>query len=183
MSETPLVKDVAELRLAFDQSFANPPAQAGAATVNLLSIRVAGEPYAIRVDEISQLIAGGRITPVPSPTPSLLGIAGIKGRFIAAYSLAMLLGYPRGGENLKWLAVCGKKQAFGLAFAEFEHLFQVASSAFSIQADEPQAMKLASVVVGIGTESRPVINIPMLVHQIISGTERELMTTSSKGAS
>ena len=183
MSETPLIKDVTELRLAFDQSFAKPPALASATSVNLLSIRVAGEPYAIRVDEISRLVAGGRITPVPSPTPNLLGIAGIKGRFIAAYSLAMMLGYPRGGENPKWLAVCGKEKAFGLAFAEFEHLFQVPMTAFSIQPNELQAMKFASVIINTGTESRPVINIPMLVHQIISGTNGGLMTIPSKGAS
>ena len=179
MSGAPLIKNVAELRLAFDQSFANPPAQAGIATVNLLSIRVAGEPYAMRVDEISRLVNGSRVTPVPSPSQTLLGIAGIKGRFIAVYSLAMLLGYPRGGEDPRWLAVCGKEQSVGLAFSEFEHLFQVPVTAFSIQPADARAVKGAGVIVGTAIESRPVINIPLLLNQIISGSVK----TSAQGAS
>ena len=84
---------VAEIRNAFDHSYAIPPAsQVGEQIENLLAVRVAGDPYALRVGEISSLTNSRKTVALPSPVSELLGVAGIRGGFVPVYSLAALLG-------------------------------------------------------------------------------------------
>ena len=73
------------LRSEFDQSFARvrqPPQVAG---TDYLLIRVAGEPYALRLGEVSALEADRAITPVPSEAPALLH------RWLVAYVVVVVI--------------------------------------------------------------------------------------------
>ena len=113
----------AELRNAFDQARAIPLSmQAVEPVEGLLSIRVSGIPYAIRVSEITGLANDRKVVAFPSSIPELLGVAGIRGGLVSVYSLAALLGYSysREADQARWLILCGVEEPVGLAFSAFE---------------------------------------------------------------
>jgi chemotaxis signal transduction protein len=110
-----------ELRNAFDRVRAIPwSAQAVEQIEGLLSIRVSGDPYAIRVSDISGLANDRKVVAFPSSIPELLGVAGIRGGLVSVYSLAALLGYRREADQARWLVLCGAEESVGLAFGDFE---------------------------------------------------------------
>ena len=106
------------LRSEFDQSFAVARKAPLAEGADYLLIRVAGEPYALRLAEVAALEADRSITPVPSANPALLGIAGLRGALVAVFDLARLLGHAA-VEHPRWL-VSIKGSHVAVAFAEFE---------------------------------------------------------------
>ena len=115
---------VAEIRSDFDASLL-PSSQVVDQIENLLAIRVAGDPYAIRVMEIAGLANNRKIVPLPSPIPELLGVASMRGGFLPVYNLEGLLGYRLGADPPRWLALCGSEEPVGLAFREFEGYVRV----------------------------------------------------------
>jgi chemotaxis signal transduction protein len=139
-----------ELRREFDASFAAPPASRAGETIDLLSIRVGNELLAMRVSELAGLDAHRKIVPLPARDGALLGIAGIGGRLVPVYSLALLLGQESPEEPL-WLAIVGEEAPVGLAFGAFEGHLRVSHEALHVPAAELRrhvggALKLASGV-------------------------------------
>ena len=90
------------LRRAFDETFTNQPDERPA-TEDFLAIRVAEEPFALRLTGIERLAEGAKIVSVPSSRPCVLGVASVRGTVVAVHSLAVLLGYAPGPAT--WLAV------------------------------------------------------------------------------
>ncbi len=91
----------AELRRAFDETFAAPPQTHDAALEQMLAITIQGERYAIRVSGISGLaVPKGKVLPVPSSVPELLGLTGIRGTVVPVFSLAWLLGFGQSAAAL-----------------------------------------------------------------------------------
>ena len=116
-----IASNAAELRNAFDRARAIPFSAGAVEQVEgLLSIRVSGNPYAIRVSEISGLANDRKVVAFPSSIPELLGVAGIRGGLVSVYSLAALLGYSREADQARWLVLCGVEEPVGLAFSAFE---------------------------------------------------------------
>ncbi len=67
----------AELRSAFDASFASAPAREAEPTVDLLGVIASGEAFALHLADVSAVVKPKKIVPVPSRRASLLGLAGI----------------------------------------------------------------------------------------------------------
>ncbi len=86
------------LRIAFDRSFAEPAVGIAPRREHLLTIRVGGQPYAVRLSEVAGVFTGWSVVPVPGPRPELLGVAGHRGDLIPVYSLAALLRPPEPTE-------------------------------------------------------------------------------------
>jgi chemotaxis signal transduction protein len=164
MNETPnetlAVPDkAAELRQAFDRSFAVPPPNASEEIEDLLTIRVAGDPYAIRLRDIAGMVAVRKVVPVPAATPHLLGLLGIRGNIVPVFGLASILGYPQGPEPPRWMILCGGEQPIGLAFSDFEGHLRISRSCLHDQ--------VANTVAGV----RTVIDIPPVVAAIRKRSE------------
>ena len=132
----PLAKDnvenntASQLRLAFDSSFALPPSVASPPGEDLLTIRVAGDPYAIRLIDIAEILTERRIVAVPSVTPDLLGLTGIHGGIIPVFSLSSILGYAPVPGSPRWMILCSSEESFALAFSDFEGYLRLPTSAF-----------------------------------------------------
>jgi purine-binding chemotaxis protein CheW len=109
----------AALRESFDASFARPASLASAPGEHLLAVRVAGEPWLVRLAEIAGLYADLHVAWLPSTVPALRGIASLRGAIVPVYDLASLLGRP-GGETLRWLVLSAGPRRVGLAFERFE---------------------------------------------------------------
>ena len=125
------------LRRSFDDAFARPPDERVVDTEELLVIRIAGDLYAVRAREMSGLMPGGRIVPVPGPLPELLGITAIKGGLVPAFSLGALLGYPQARELPSWLLLCGRDHdRVALGVDRFDRYTRLPHADISV-ADDP----------------------------------------------
>jgi purine-binding chemotaxis protein CheW len=81
------------MRDAFDRTFALPPRDVATATVDLLAVRIGGRPYALRMADLAGLHPALTLTPVPTTTFALRGLAQIGPRIVPAYDLRLLLGH------------------------------------------------------------------------------------------
>ena len=153
------------LREAFDRSFAVAVQPASEAFEDLLAIRVAGEPYAIRSAQIAGLSADRKVVGLPSPVPELLGIVGFRGSLSPVYDLAALLGYPPGGAG-RWILLAGKIEPVGLAFGELVGHVRT-SGREVVGQDEAQAPRRhAQGLIRVGDAFHPVINLASVVEAI-----------------
>jgi purine-binding chemotaxis protein CheW len=132
---TAATRSAAELAREFDRRFADPARAADEEVEELLAIRVGGDAYAVRLRDVSGLVADRKIVPLPTPEPALLGIVGLRNGLAPVYSLAALLGYGPAAEAPRWLLLVGPGPQFGLAFPEFDGHRRVARGDVSSSQD------------------------------------------------
>jgi chemotaxis signal transduction protein len=170
---------VAEMRRLFDGSFAAAPPARPAEPQAMLAIRVEGEYFALRVQEISGLaVSSEKLVSVPSRVPELMGLTGIRGVVVPVFSLARLIGFHSEHASTRWLVFCGDSQApIALAFERMERLFEVSTSEIFAREQHP-GRGYVNETVSEGATLRGVIDILALVENIKSrtpanaGTER-----------
>jgi chemotaxis signal transduction protein len=154
----------AELRGAFDRVFAEARPPAPPPSEDLLAIRVASEPYALRLAEIAGLFADRKITPVPGRASALLGIAGFRGAIVPVYDLQVLLGCPP-LETARWLAVAaGTPVAFAFAVQE-GHLRLPRSAIVPYPTGEDQRRHVREFAHTTDL-ARPIVQLPSVLDAI-----------------
>lgn len=166
---------VLALRREFDGSFAQAPRLEREPLEGLLAIRLGGDPYAVRVSEISGIHADRRIMPLPTPVPELLGVAGLRGQIAPVYDLAALLGYAR-ASSPRWLMLlrgAPQRPCVALAFDTFEWHFSVSmrhivSEPGTRTAHPGTAQVHLADAVCTDEVVRPIISLPSLL-QVIQG--------------
>lgn len=80
-------------RDSFDQSFAEPRITDGWGDAwNVLGIRIAGEPFALSLDELAGLLPAQTPAPYPADVAALLGLIGHRGQALPLYDLRALMG-------------------------------------------------------------------------------------------
>ena len=159
----------AQLRQAFDRTFALPPALVSPEVEDLLTIRVAGDPYAIRLLDIAEIFTGRIVVSVPAVTPDLLGLAGIHGGIVPVFSLSSILGYVPDPGSPRWMILCGSEEPIALAFSDFEGYLRLPMSA--LHADENfrekrEDVKYVSQVANTPDGVRAVISIALIMATI-----------------
>ncbi len=155
---------VRDLRAEFDRAFAQAPRVGAAASVGMLAIRVAGEAYALQLDQIAGLYADRRIMALPTPLPSLLGVTSFRGQIAPVYDLASLIGHVAGATP-RWLVLVRCAQPLALAFDLFDSHFTVAPGQIMRAAAAPGRAHQCDTVQG-GDVLRPVIDLPSLHDDI-----------------
>jgi purine-binding chemotaxis protein CheW len=159
----------AQLRQAFDRTFASPPSLASPEVEDLLTIRVAGDPYAIRLLDIAEIVTERKVVSVPSVTPDLLGLAGIRGGIVPVFGLSSILGYGPDPGSPRWMILCGFEEPIALAFSEFEGYLRLPTSA--LHEDENfcatrEHVKYVNQVASTPAGARAVINIALIMATI-----------------
>jgi chemotaxis signal transduction protein len=156
-----------ELRRSFDHAFAQPVVIATATLVDLLAVRVGGDPYALRLSDIAGLQVNLHVVPLPGPAPHLLGIAAIRDVMAPIYDLAGLLGYPP-PPSCRWIAMVRTSTPVGLAIERFEAHLRVADTFVSIKASENGIAlnRLARDAVQAGGVLRPILQVTDLVRSL-----------------
>jgi purine-binding chemotaxis protein CheW len=119
----------AELRRDFDRSFQLPVLLADGTDEAFLAIRVLGDPYAMRVTEVSGVFVDRPVTPLPGPLPELLGIAGFRGALTPVYCLGRLLGYETPAPARRWLVTIAGTRALAFAFQGLDEHVRLPSGA------------------------------------------------------
>ncbi|WP_437840465.1 chemotaxis protein CheW [Sorangium sp. So ce1153] len=124
MKRALLAQRLAELQRAFDASFAVPAEARPEEPARGLAIRAGDRRLVARVDELAAVEPCRRIVPLAGGPPGLLGLAGLRGRLVAVYDLAALVGgRPRAGvagPAPRWLLVCAEHPEIALAIDELE---------------------------------------------------------------
>ena len=170
-------RSAARLRREFDASFAEPLGEHLVQLVDLLAIRLAGKPYALRLSELSGLSTRRPVTPVPTAVSGLLGIASIRGMLVPVYDLRLIIGHPA-TETALWLALIGSEAPIGLAFDAFEGHVRVPREAITRTATG-STTSLANEVLHTSDPVRLLVHLPSALaviraraHQGVSPKEQ-----------
>jgi chemotaxis signal transduction protein len=165
VDERRLDKTTAALRAAFDRSFAEVPMAERARAEDFLAIRVAGDPYAIRLSDISALHRDRKIVTIPSRAPDLLGIAGFRGMMAPVYDLGSLLGYCA-ASTPRWLVLSRGRSPVGWAFDLFEAQMRLEPGNISSPGGEEHTRRHVRGAVHADHVVRPLIDIASLLEAI-----------------
>ncbi|HTQ04825.1 MAG TPA: chemotaxis protein CheW [Polyangiaceae bacterium] len=157
------------LRSEFDGVFALPVRERSEKLIDLLMIRVAGQSYALRVDEMSGVGAGRRVTKVPSPEPAFAGLVGIRGAIFAVYDLGVLLGLPHQASEQHWVALAAGDAQIALSFEELEGHLRLPPSELGANVNAG----FCEHAVRTGNELRPVVSLPRIVSVVLERAARE----------
>lgn len=157
-----LTDRAAELRHSFDLAFTQAAISRDTALQSYLAIRVGGDPFAIRLSDLSHLVADKACTPVPVSAPGLLGITALRSSIVVVYDLRVLLGYVANGTP-RWILLTAADPTLGLAFDEFEGQRRVSQDAISY---DTGSNSNHNNVMHDGDVMRPVIHIDGLIEQL-----------------
>lgn len=160
-----VIERSSELRQEFDRSFAGAPDARTIELDDLLDIRVALDPYAIHLDQVTGVFADKPVTPLPGSFPELLGIAGFRGAMVPVYDLRTLLGYPRGGSQ-RWLILTAGETRIALAFDQFEGHSRVARTAIAEDLGGETQRHHVREVVRTADFIRPIVHLPSILEAI-----------------
>jgi purine-binding chemotaxis protein CheW len=151
----------AGLREAFDRSFAAAPQLHDDDREDLLGIAVAGEPYALRLSAVAELVSGRAVTRLVGGAPGLLGIAGLRGALVPVFDLAGLLGRDDRVPP-RWLALTSGEPRVALAFAQLDGHLRVARDAIAADADGGGRRHVQGVV-RAGDALRPIVHVASIL--------------------
>ena len=168
MSEVSKIgKSAADLRNDFDQSYSVPPSSSVAGEIeNMLVIHIAQSLYAIRLAEIVGLESKRKIVAVPGPIPEMLGIAGVRGKFVSVYNLAALVGCSSDVTQPQWMVLCGGEDQVGLGFAEFGGYLRVPTAQVYEGSRKKEAGDHVKAMARRGDMTYAVLSVPSLVENI-----------------
>ena len=130
------------LRREFDRSFAAPAGVGAEDTLDLLALRVGGDPYAVRLADVTGLLVDRRLVPVPTNVPEFVGLIGLRGGVVPVWSLGALLGYGADRETPRWMMLIGERgsgQVLALAFERFDGHLRVPRARLSERAPTDRA--------------------------------------------
>lgn len=156
----------AELRLAFDRSFAEAPLPRAASLEDVLEITIGGARYALRTTELSGLLADVAITPVPTTVPELLGLCVVRGSVLPVYDLRAMLGH-RSDAAPRWIATTSTP-VLGLAFDALDGHRRVSRSAFVPAHRGDDSAPYVREIVQLETIARLIVSVASIVEAINS---------------
>jgi chemotaxis signal transduction protein len=152
----------AELRRAFDASFALAPAQPPAG-VAYLAIRVDERPYALPLADCAALLRCPPLTACPTRERAWLGLCAVRGTLLAVYSLELLLHGPRPErEPARWLVRSAQDAGAAFAFGGLEGYLR--AGAQSAAAGQGQRAWLAQHVAG--EPARGIVELAALLAEL-----------------
>jgi purine-binding chemotaxis protein CheW len=159
-----LIDRVAELREAFDRSFAVPVAQSAETGQTFLILGVGTARYAAALDGLLGIEHGRKIVPLPVRAAGLLGLAGFRGQLAPVFSLASLLGRPDGPERPAWMAFCKGPTPVAIAFDRFEGSVLVPSRDIYGAEPDASASRPGRRRVRLGSGTLSVVDVPSVVE-------------------
>ncbi|MGB6539007.1 MAG: chemotaxis protein CheW [Xanthobacteraceae bacterium] len=151
-----VAKRAADLRLAFDSSFASPTSIEPSGTQDFLAVRIGPQKFALRLADISGLFTDKKITFVPGGSESLLGIAGFRGVIAPVYDLQRIFGYPA-GPAARWLIIA-RAAPIGFAFDAFDGRLRTSAEAIASRQDRDQH-DLTCGVIHVGGVVRSIVDL------------------------
>lgn len=171
MNETAIGLKHEELKRAFDRSFQEAPVERDHELAHLLVVRIGTARFALRVSDLAGLARAQSVMAVPAADSTLLGLAGLKGRLVAVYSLAAMIGSAAlTTEPERWFVLCRAEDRIALAFTTAEGTMMVPSS--ELCPVSPGAPPHATDAIGTGGSQLWLLNVSSIAAAIVQSTER-----------
>ncbi len=158
-----LSRQAKTLKRDFDHAFAQPSRPPLPQTLDLLRVRLGGDPWALPLAEVAGLHSGKGVTPVPGRTHGLLGLAGFRGVLAAVYDLPALIGLTPVSTPRWLLLVQDRPVAF--AFAELEGHSRVEAGAILPLGPEGGTAWTRGFIED-GPLRRPILHLPALLDRL-----------------
>jgi chemotaxis signal transduction protein len=159
-------RHVAELRQAFDASFAAPARDRDRSGALVLAIQAGGQGYAIRLSDIGGVHECRKVVPLPESPPGLLGITGIRGRLFAVHALASLLGLSSSSsphESPRWLLIAGGDEPVAIGITAIEACLEVSPADLVPVDGATDSGAHVREIVTLGGQARGVLVLESLV--------------------
>lgn len=160
-----LLHHAAELRQAFDHSFAETPQSTGAPTEAFLAIGSGSDLYALRLTEISGLHVDKKIVPLPSESTDLLGLTSFRGALVPVYDLRELLGYSS-ASTPRWMVLLASKAPVAVAFEQFDGYFAATHDLIARDASVNHRHPHITEAVRTAGLLRPVVSLASILESI-----------------
>lgn len=103
-----------------------------AATMQLVSLRLDGERYAIAIDKVQEVILPGPITPLPQGPAHMLGLINLRNAVVPIVDLRLRLGLAAGDEtdDTRIVVVNLEGRTIGLWVDGVDHVLRVDPQVF-----------------------------------------------------
>jgi purine-binding chemotaxis protein CheW len=158
-----------DLRRSFDLSFQQPLVERAQELVHLLIVRIGSARFALKVADLAGLARAQTVVPIPGADSGLLGIAGLKGRMVAVYSLAAMIGSTElSTEQNRWLVLCRCDKEIALAFTAVTGTMMVPRTELSPVS--PGAPPHATDAVGSGSSQLWLLNVSSIAGNLVKKT-------------
>jgi chemotaxis signal transduction protein len=169
LTDTAIVLKFEELKSSFDRTFQEAHVERDRELVHLLIVRIGTAKFALKVGDLAGLARVQTVVPIPTTDSRLLGLAGLKGRMAAVYSLAALIGSPAlSTEAERWLVLCRFEKGIALAFTAAEGTRMVPSSELCpVSSGAPPH---ATDAVGSGSSRLWLLNVNSIAATIVQQT-------------
>ena len=169
MIETDVALKFEDLKRAFDLTFQQPLVERGQELVHLLMVRIGTARFALKVADLAGLARAQTVVPIPGAGSGLLGIAGLKGRMIAVYSLAAMIGSPElNTEQNRWMVLCRCEKEIALAFTAVTGTMMVPRAELSPASSG--APPHATDTVGSSSSQLWLLNVSSIAENIVKKT-------------
>ncbi len=174
--DRPHESTIERMRAEFDRAFASPAAPPARNRAQLLGIRVGGDPFALPLGGVLAIHVDRKIVPVPSASPTVIGIASFRGALAPVHDLRLLLGYPARTPT-RWLVLVAGATPLGLAFDAFEGQIAAATTqavqgSFSrppAAGGRSRSAELTRGLIQTGDTIRPLLDLGALLAAAGSG--------------
>jgi chemotaxis signal transduction protein len=169
LTDTANLLDFEELRSSFDQTFQQARVERDHELVHLLVVRIGAARFALKVCDLAGLARAQTIVPIPATDPGLLGLAGLKGRLVAVYSLAAEIGTAAlTTAPDRWIVLCRCDRGIALAFNAAEGTMMARIS--DLFPAEHGAPMHATDAVGAGPARLWLLNVNSIAAAIVAQT-------------
>lgn len=166
MIETDVALKFEDLKRAFDLTFQAPLVERGQELAHLLIVRIGAARFALKVADLAGLVRARTVVPIPASGSGLLGLAGLKGRMVAAYSLAVMIGCPElSTEQARWMVLCRGEREIALAFTGVTGTMMVPAAELSPVS--PGAPPHATDAVGAGSSQLWLLSVSSIAEAIV----------------
>ena len=157
------------LKAEFDQAFASPQRADARDREGFLLVRVSGDAYAIRLNDVAALAARPRIVPVPSRCPEFLGMAGHRGSLVALFSLPRLLNYGGAESAPRWFVLLRAPGLPALAFEAYEGFAWIPTTELRAVGDAA-TRRYVTQAVHHANSTRLIVDVPAILGALSQET-------------
>ena len=138
--------------------------------MHLLIVRIGTARFALKVADLAGLARAQTVVPILGAGSELLGIAGLKGRMVAVYSLTAMIGSTElSTEQNRWMVLCRCEKEIALAFTAVTGTMMVPRAELSPAS--PGATPHATDAVGSGSSQLWLLNVSSIAENIVKKTE------------